>query len=297
MSERITHTAVVDDCFRLATADPSLHPAIRTAMTTHHDLARLASATRHGDRHNVGLLEGIRDRLASDAEDADAVRHLAFVLGWVCHRAADRQMKPVFRAMHPVKKDRPTECSVYHDAFILRTVYGIDGDPMYPSASLGLAGPQDPELAERMRLTIHALLQQSLIEMHTLIPDDDDAGPWVDKVCSRMQSFYVDIDRYAKAIAEPDAEKMQRFIIDDGFYAEGDRLISLARELQKGTHTGDMDSRAELAQPAESHYGKSLKLGLGYMLASDDFLHGRIDSTQLHDAFDIGVLGRDGIGV
>jgi hypothetical protein len=90
---------------------------------------------------------------------------------------------------------------------------------------------------------------------------------------------------------------VKKYVADTGFYAEQDRLVSLARAIQHESHHGDIDLREERAQPAQSHYGKALELGTGYIVATSDFLSGEIGSEQLSTAFHIGVKGRDGKSV
>ncbi len=97
MSENITHTAVVDDSLRLMQAAGTVCEAFNQAARDHLDMAHLGCMTRGGDRCNPGLLTTFRDRWADRTPDDLLEPKLAFVLGWLCHRAADREMKPIFR--------------------------------------------------------------------------------------------------------------------------------------------------------------------------------------------------------
>ena len=91
MSENITHTAVVDDGLRLMQAAGTVCEAFKQAARDHLDIAHLGCMTRAGDRCNPGLLATFRDRWADRTPDDLLEPKLAFVLGWLCHRAADRE--------------------------------------------------------------------------------------------------------------------------------------------------------------------------------------------------------------
>jgi hypothetical protein len=288
MSERVTHTAVLDDCFRLAIGGELVREAFREVARGHRELARLASATRWGDRFTVPMLERLRREWPGRTPEAGLAPRLAYVLGWLCHRAADRQMKPVFRSADPGSKLDPTDCSVYHDAFIYKEVYLNAPDSPYDSWAFGIDAPPEKGKWEVARDLFHTLLQQSLIELHTFIPDPEDGWGWVDRVETLRQRFRVDLERYARAVAEPDPEKVRRFIVEPKFYLADDPLPALARRIQRGeTVEADAVHKA-LSQKALSHYGAALRKGLTYLYSADAFFAGDLSAEELRVRLDIG---------
>lgn len=289
MSENITHIAIKDDCFRLIAATDGINALVKQAAGEHGDFARLGSVTRYGDRFNVGLLAGYRDAARQGAFDEESRAHLGFVLGWMCHRAADRIMKPVFRRIHPQKLQRPTECSVYHDTFVLREIYGLDEHSDY--APLLDRGGVDIVALGR------AALQSALIELHTLKPPDDGVDQWIGQLHELHRSFYVNLERYQEAFTNPDPEKTRRFIVEDGFYDAEEPLIAAARAIQQGEEvTGKRVAEAAAAQP-RSHYGRALSMAYGYLCAASELLDGAIDEAQLTERLNIGKPGEDGKAV
>lgn len=294
MSERITHTAVLDDCFRLVGASDAICDTFKAVANEHLELARLASATRSGDSFTVPLLERLRTEWPHRKPEDGLEPRLAFVLGWLCHRAADRQMKPVFRAADQKTGKSPTDCSIYHDVHVLKKVYGVDPESPYSESAAGAATPCPAEQWEIMRDVFHTLLQQSLIELHTLVPDPEDAWGWIDRLRQRQQGFGVDITRYARALADPDPDKVKRYIEETHFYSEDDAMVGLAREIQGG---GAVDSEridAATRCDPESHYGQALSKAFMYVVSAGSFFEGRIDTAQLQLEFDIGQSGSDG---
>ncbi|MGC9349544.1 MAG: hypothetical protein ACP5JG_15505 [Anaerolineae bacterium] len=301
MSENITHTAVVDDCLRLMAADETFSQAFKEAAQEHQAMTRLGCMTRAGDRCNPGLLATFRERWATRLPEEHLEPKLAFVLGWLCHRAADRQMKPIFRRFHPpeTRTESPTECSVYHDAFIFREVYGAgEASPYHPA----MFGEDFETLSDTINVAdlqdlVHVLLRRALIEMHTLIPNVDDPEAWIDHLFTRRQEFYVDLERYDAAITNPDPEKVQTYIIDDGFYERDDPIIDVARRLQHGEKVTPEEVGGAIDADATSHYGQALKLGMKYLRAADEFFTSDMDIETLKVRLDIGKAGRDGLAV
>lgn len=330
MSEIIVHTAVCDDVVRLATACVDIDSSTRKGLEGPTELLSLGAATRHADRHSVRLLSAIRENAGATPARVD---QLTFILGWLTHRAADRQMKPVFRANPDPAGKSPKLCSVYQDAFVFsklmvpagRTPFDPDmwdlplaapGVEKDPSASEHVFGKwalsasssntetpsadSDPEehrnaaLAEAQRL-ITMMLQRALLSFHTLIPDDSDIEPWIDRVAGLVQVRRNDLDRYVKAVLDPDPRLVKKYIVDTGFYDDADPIIAGARAVQ---HDGRTMNRAKaLSLSGGSHYAQATRTGLGYVLAADDFLAGRLDEKRLAEALDIGKLGRDGVAV
>src|SRR5262249_14704182 len=147
---------------------------------------------------------------------------LAYVLGGLSHRAADRTMKPVFREADAGSTLDPTECSVYHDVFCFREVFQSGREQPYSPAffeerleSLKAAPALDvPDVEELFRV----ILQRVLLELHTFIPDVENVDTWLEKLFKRRQTFYVDLHRYAGAFARPDPEKQRRYLVETDFY-------------------------------------------------------------------------------
>ena len=280
MSEPITHNAVFDDTARLLQASDDIGPVFKQAVSAHRDFARLGSMTRWADKFSVALLTSFRSRWRRRQPNDRLEPKLAFVLGWLSHRAADRQMKPVFRKQDPDSQQSPSDCSIYHDVFIFREVYG--GQPP-------LFAPQPAALVEQ----IHTLLQQSLLELHTLIPDGADPEAWINRLFDLQQTYRPTLDRYVAALTQPDPEKVRRYITEGNFYDRTDPIIVGVRNPRL---TGAQVQQAVTA-PARSHYAQALQLAYRYWLAAHEFFTSNQSPETLQERLDIGRPGRDGQSV
>jgi hypothetical protein len=151
---------------------------------------RLGGITRSGDLFTVKLLQRVRDGWAGRDAAEQLPEKLAFVLGWLCHRAADRQMKPLFRRLDGDCPLKPTDCSVYHDVFLFREAYASGAVEPYAQDALA------PSLGvDHLEALLRTIWQRALTSMHTFIPDADDIERWLERVFATRQRFTVDIRR------------------------------------------------------------------------------------------------------
>lgn len=275
MSENLVHTAVVDDCLTLIRRATDLHPAFVRVVEAHPDTARLGGITRFGDRHNPGLLGDLREDPDLAAGSPSAHR-LAFVIGWLSHRAADRNFKQVFRALDPHCPQKPTDCSVYHDVTVLREVYGL-GQPPFDAALL--AEGQDGTPLESLG---YHLMQRALIGLHTLTPHPD-VGSWIDHLVKVRTRFTVDLRRYGEAFHRPDPDKVRRFLTEPVFYDATDGILVMARA---GAEAGPCDPWSG-GEP-RSLYGKAVARAYAYVQAASAYFARAIDLETLNQRLDIG---------
>lgn len=296
MSENITHTAITDDCVGLALHSPTICDAFKECLGEHLEIARLSGSTRGGDRSTASLLARFRDAWPERTEGDMLPEKLAFVLGWLCHRAADRQMKPIFRATDAGDAAPPRDCSIHHDVFLLREIYaGGEREPYSPAtAEIGMQSlPAAQALdVDQIEDLLRAILQRALIGLHTFIPDRDDVEGWMERLFAMRQRFYIDIRHYAEVFANPDADKMKRFIHDVNFYDGADAIIRLARSLQHGSADETIDlAEAVEGAASQSQYAQALRKGYLYIQAASDYFERQLDEDTLRDRLDIGKPG------
>ena len=282
MSENITHTAVCDDCLRLMSQMPDICDAFKQAIAEHLDVAQLGSVTRSTDTFNPGLLKRLRDDWDNRKPGDNFEPKLAYSLGALCHRAADRTMKPVFKQAAPEDPQSPKDVSIYHDVFLFREVYKEGVEKPYSPEMFGVRN----HFEEHFRV----LFQRALLSIHTFIPDRTNAEAWLDKLFSLRQRFYVDVARYAEAYYHPDPQKTQRYIVDVNFYDANDDLIQLARATQAGDTVGEEAvDEALRSGKNESKYAQALMRGVGYLAAANSFFTGSMTFDELKTAFEIGI--------
>lgn len=292
MSEKITHTAIVDDCVHLILHSDTICKAFKECVSKHLDIAELAGGTRFGDRHNPGLLKTFRERWKNRREEAGLEKKLAFVLGWMSHRAADRNFKRVFRKLDGDCPLNPRDCSVYHDAEVMRRVYRHGEEAPYSLSIIQDDMKSHPATCainvDDVAHLFEAMWQRTLIKFHTFIPCEEDSEAWIDNVVKYQQRLRVDIQRYADAYWKPDPNKYQRFIVEPNFYAPTDPILVLCRSLQDESSVDvDLDEAVALGAK-QSQYSQALVRAFRYTVAASEYFEFKISEEELHDRLDIG---------
>lgn len=303
MSENVTHTAVVEDCFLAMFASDRICDAFKEAGRDHIGISQFGSVTRSGDKFTVPLLEKYR---ASWQERKEADRlsfKLAYVLGWLCHRAADRQMKVVFREAEPESREFPTDCSIYHDGFIYRKLYKDNANTPFPYRAAhfetGMTSlPAASAVSTASLETAHRFLwQRFLLGLHAFVEESGASDDWLDRLHARHQEQVIALKRYEEAALAPDASKFRRFVTETNFYDDEDAILQVTQALRRGERaSSETVDRAFESEPT-SQYAQAVKLGFGYLVAASEYFEGKIDQETLKDRLDVGKAGRDGQAV
>ena len=341
MSENVTHVAVCDDVVRLASRHPGVPPEFNQALSLHLDIARLGAATRSADRWSAELIAWARDNWDPQAtalppvnsppglgngkarsgeatreawegkkSASDPVKKLAFVLGALTHRAADRLMKPILH--HATEQHGPgasKDATIHCDAFVFHEIYasGEGGnEPAVNGSALPTAlvnpyqrevfraptsGAQQDALRRQIEAYFRVAWQRALISMHTFSPQRDDVHGWLDRLLATLQDYYIDLDHYERVITNPDPAKFKAYLEDTRFYDRTDPLIVAARGVQRGQDVPPAGVEAAFAATTDqsSRYARALHKGLGYVLAGGRLWRREIDEAEAKRGFDVGV--------
>jgi hypothetical protein len=76
MSENITHTAVTDDCARLARHSAAICAPFKEVLGEHLEIACLGGITRAGGRHVLELLKRYREAWPNRQEGSQPLSHV-----------------------------------------------------------------------------------------------------------------------------------------------------------------------------------------------------------------------------
>lgn len=303
MSEHIVHTAVVEDSFAICLGLPDVSDDFRKVMTDHAKFAGLGSITVAGDAFSTRLLDEYRQKWNERDDKMEA--RLAFVLGWISHRACDRTMKPLW-VEPPMKigsdvdpNISPKECSVYHEGFIYNKYYSHVPEFHY------CIFPEDLKDLPGIKLINHEIagmfIQQSFgvnyMAIQTL-PNDGEDQEWFEKICKQAQKFYVDMMRYHRSAGNPDPDYTKEFLTDINWFDESDAIVRLALDLRDGKKVSEQAYIDAMGEEPTCHYGKALHLSIKYIMAASNYFK-NIDTSlnELREQLDIGKLGPGGQGV
>lgn len=304
MSEHIVHTAILEDSFRIGRGLPGIPEGFREIMRDLESFAQLGCITVSGDQFSFRLLEQYKPLWS--ARDELLKAKVAFVLGWVSHRACDREMKPIWR--EPKLKGRgsdvdpnlsPTECSVYHEGVMFNRYYANDPKfrlAVYPQEITQLPASGYVDLTRAAHFVQQAF-GACYMNIQTL-NQQDDAQSFFEEMCMRAQKFYVDPQRYARSAGSPLPELTEEYVTSIHWVDDNDPIICLALRLRAGERPTSNEYEAALAAGSQSHYGRALKLSLSYILtAAEYFERDDMSIDELKQRLDIGKKGPGGLAV
>jgi hypothetical protein len=300
MSEHITHIAVYEDCARLSLHSKRINEAFKASLREFPDMGLLASASRGNHLIAVPIIEQAKALSARQTNTKENKMKLAAAVGWIAHRAADLQTKPLVKKYNPGgdKKDDESENEIYHDAVTWDKVYGggktnsISPEVWFSPAVMEEGMKSHPAASainvDETELLFSLLIKRSLLEQHNFMRQEKDLEKWLANFFDNRQHFSEDFRVYIEAYQNPAPEKMKRYIQDVNFYNEQDELIRLARSLQQGKAAPgiDLDTAFEKAK-SQSHYAQALRRGMHSMFTASAYYEDKVTKEALYDAMEI----------
>jgi hypothetical protein len=291
MSDHIAHLGICDDTFRLARLHPQVHEHFKSLFDPCRDDAHMGSVTRSADKWSGDVIVWAAQQhaLTPDQRDPLTDRKLAFVLGSLTHRAADRLTKPITNCWrgNPDGSGDANESKIMQDICVWREVYGSgEGTAAWPFTP-DLLTPLPAEGEALFRL----LLRRALIAMHTLNPDAQNIHAWLDRFFKGLQTYPKSLELYAELAANWPEDKVKKYLVDKRFYQRDDPIIELARGIQHGQDATPEQVVAvvEATDASHSRYARALAKATQYLIAASDLFAGRIALREAQRLFDVGV--------
>lgn len=276
MSDYLPVTTAMEDCIQLMLTSDGICPAFKEALGDRLPFAMFGALIRPADVRAVQRLEQYRDdwpshrtakaeigfRSAPLVPKTQAESVLSLVLGSLCHEAIAHVLQPVSE-----------EAALYQSAYMFRQYYMRESG----------AAAEASEAVDRQQLAalFAALQQRFFIEMHTFVPDVDDIEGWFDKLYAGIRAYDEAQERLADAIAQPEADKVQKYIEAPGFYRADEAIVQLALAVRSGETPTREKLEAALAEEAGSRYGQALRQGCDRLARANAFFSNRLDAQQL----------------
>lgn len=259
MSEYITHIAILEDTARLAIHSDEICDAFKLCFSEHAIAARMGSASRGNSTFLVQNLQHYRKRWEGRKSEDRLEDKLAYTLGWITHRAADRYFKPRYGIFDKNPENlHPLDARILHDAVLYDKVYGrgtkepfsryyaqrnMEGHPASSAFSIN-----------QLEALFGPLYQAEMLSLQSF--DDISSGQqFLERIEEQFATFTVDFNRLIEALNNPDSEEMKQMIVDSNFYNEDDPIVKTARNLQEGksvqAEVGDMMDTEKQSQYAQ----------------------------------------------
>jgi hypothetical protein len=296
MSEHITHIAVYEDSARIFQAIRDEFPKVFLAsLRRSYDSGLLCSGARGNHLNAIPIIEKYKNREAGTLK-LEETEQIAGAIGWLTHRAADLQMKPLFRIIedenHPVFSDN--ECQMYHDAIVFKEVY--QGGQVSTSSEYENLSPAT--LSHRMKDSpVSQLLNVPAVEsvfshyylnelarLQKLDPNEDITA-YADNLIDKSQDMYEDLRIYINAFQSPEYHKLTEYIHNFNVYNSSDPLIKIVRDIQLNKHYPDASEvyKALDTGDQQCQYAQALKKSYDFIKKAGDFFEGKIPKADVYD--------------
>jgi hypothetical protein len=253
----------------------------------------LGSGSRGNHIHAVPILKKYKDSWPSVKNNREVQIHMAFAIGWLTHRAADRRLKLIF-AEHENDPDplyTNDSCRIYQDTMTFRKVY--DGGKL-PSLSpkevlspatfdynmQSLPATQGNDVLKSEPLITRMWLAD-MVNKQSFMNKTDNFDEWVSTFVDRYQYMTEDFRRYEEAYNNPDPVLAKRYFDDDNYYDDADEIIQYVRHIQKGKESSINLLHAVEKAENQSLYAQVLRQGYYYIKGASDFFTGKINEEAL----------------
>jgi hypothetical protein len=260
-----------------------------------YDSGLMTSGTRGNHIFAVPILEKYKDQWDQVKDDQEAQMQLSGSIGWISHRAADRQMKPTWRTKVAEDPDFPdTEMQIYHDSVTFREVYA--GGSVSTLSPLEFVTPHTLEKGmashpaggmlntTKVEELFTYLWQKEFVELHSFHKNGPDVGKWVDHFVEYHQEFTEDLRIYIEAFNNPDPAKMESYVDGINYYNASDPVIQWVRGIQLGKDVSDIDLDQALEKAAgQSQYAQALLKGYNYLMDASEYFMNRLEKDILYD--------------
>ena len=293
MSEYITHIAVQEDTRRLALHDADICEAFKTCMKESPDAMRMGSASRGNSTFIVQNIHHFRDVWDGRKPEDRLEDQLAFTLGWITHRAADRYFKPRYGIFDKNPENlHPVDIRIYHDVVAYDKVYDHGKNEPF-SAGFAEESMRSHPAAGQINVTQAEAIFGPLYQADFLALQSFDQATngqeFMDRVNDQFATFTVDFNRLIKLVNDPDPEDMQQMIVAPNFYNEEDTIVKIARHIQRGEPVEGMSIPEALNTEGQSQYAQTLSKSFHWIAEASQYFEKQSDKDLdgLYDTFSI----------
>jgi len=165
-----------------------------------HDKAKKMWHETTGEALSVRRSDILEEKLAVEAK-------VALMMGWFMAEGIREILQPAWSA------GDSEEMAAYQDMYVLKQI----------------SSKSDTGSKDNVEDLFLQLVPRMFTRIHTLKPDDDDPENWTVRVSDWRSKYEHTLQMYAEAYAQPDSDKVQKYVLDSGFYNPDDAVIKAAR--------------------------------------------------------------------
>lgn len=286
MSEYITHIGVLDDTARLALHSDEICDAFKLCFTDYHTVARMGSSSRGNNTYIVQNLDYFRDIWKNRKPEDRLEEKLAYTLGWITHRSADKYVKATNESFDDnPENSHPNDIRILHDVIIYEKVYNNGQEDPFTEGFMEQnmeSHPASHSMNVRMAEFLFTHVYQSeLMELQSF-KDVNDGEAFMARLFDQFAELTVDFDRHINAYENPNETLREKLIQEPNFYQDSDPIIKLARALQHNQTLPDVSLSEALKAEDQSRYAEILIKTYRWIREGSRYFTREIDVDKKH---------------
>jgi hypothetical protein len=299
MSEHITHIAVFEDTARLYLNSPDICEPFKTVTKNQYDSCLIACGSRGNHLFSVPIIEEYTKSWAAEKNNKKAQIKMAFAIGWITHRASDKQTNAIDdrNGQNPDPRYDGQTSAIYQDANSFEKVYDSGKKPPLSENEALQPSTFDYDMRSHPAAKVISvkkseplfswMWQKDLQSMHIFSHQEKDFEKWLDTYVSRWPKFSEDFREYEKAHMDPDPVLEKKYYQIDNLYNEKDALIRFVRAIQKDQKPSVDLKTALQNNENDSEYAKAVRRSYVNVKALSDFFTGKISKDSAYDIVEI----------
>jgi hypothetical protein len=306
MSEHTSHIAIFEDTNRMVQHSEIFCQHFKSSLKEEYEIAAIASESKSGDLFIIPFIKESRQVFRQRKSTRETRKMLAAALGWISHKSADIQVKPLARKYnydsqryidpYPVWNEK---IEALQDITIFKNVYEATNkttNSRYLDFGKFLYQRNIDSLPIAQKIDLHkvehwmaSMWKADFLGLHDITEQTTYDDAWLKELFQRTQTFNELWDHYIEAYNNPDTE-LEKYLIDEkNFYNPQDQLIQWVRNIQKHTLDQAIDEKKALEQArgeSASQYAKILANAYLYITAADDFFNFKTDEATFLKAWE-----------
>ena len=306
MSEHTSHIAIFEDTNRMVQHSEIFCQQFKSSLKEEYEIAAIASESKSGGLFIIPFIKESREAFRQWKSTRETRQMLAAALGWISHKAADIQVKPLarkhnyepqrFRDPYPVWNEKN---EALQDVTIFKNVYEATnkstnsryldfGKFLYQKNMDSLPVAQKIDI-DKLEHWMASMWKADFLGLHDITVQTRYDDAWLKALFERTQTFNELWDHYIEAYNNPDTELEKYLIEEKNFYNPQDQMIQWVRNIQEHTLDQAIDEKKALEQArgeSASQYAKILANAYLYISAADDFFNFKTDEATFLKAWE-----------
>ncbi|WP_114750135.1 hypothetical protein [Pleomorphovibrio marinus] len=222
---------------------------------------RLGGLVPYGLEEILSSLEKTKEKWNSGAQSQMDAQRMALMAGALCHQAVTKELQKA-NTFDQKSPSGNLENKIYQDGTVIRE-YLTSGKEM------------DKADQEALHSLFREMLPRTFVRFHTIMPDDEDGAGWVNKTAKWREQTDTYFGELAKAIAQPDPSKQEKYINSPNFIDGKEPIVQRVSYFSKISELSPKEAERLIEGSKDgSAFGSALAMGYSTLKEMNAYLSG-----------------------